>query len=99
MSDYYLSKSKAKHKKYSIKFINSDTGRQNTINFGDNRYEDMTTHGDKYRKLAYERRHENEDWDNLKMAGAWSKHLLWHKKSLNESIKDMEKKFNIKIFY
>jgi len=98
MDKFYLYESNKPYKKYAVKFFNDETGRMNTKHFGDNRYEDYTQHGDKYRKLAYERRHTNEDWNDLKTSGAWSKGLLWNKKSLNESIKNMENQFNIKIY-
>ena len=98
MDNYYLYESNKLNKKYMVKFINEDTGRLNTLHFGDNRYDSYETHNDKYRKLAYERRHSKEDWNDLKTSGAWSKGLLWNKKSLDESIKDMEKQFNIKIY-
>lgn len=55
-------------------------------------------HGE--RKQRYIDRHKkNEKWNDLKTAGAWSKHLLWNKPTLSASIKDMESKFNIDIKY
>ena len=47
----------------------------------------------------YKLRHANDNINDLSYAGAWSMHLLWNKKSLEESIKDMEKRFKININY
>jgi hypothetical protein len=100
--DYYLKKNndKTKDYKYSITYINNDTGRENIVHFGNRHYEDLTQHHDHNRKILYENRHKTkENWNDLTTAGAWAKNLLWNKISLSESIKDTEKKFNIKIHY
>ena len=67
--------------------------------FGDNRYEDYTMHGDDKRKASYLARHWKEDWSKsgIHSAGFWSRWLLWSKSSIKASIKDIEKKFNVKI--
>jgi hypothetical protein len=68
------------------------------IFFGDSKYEDYTQHNDDERKRAYLSRHKaNEDWNDLDTAGAWAKHILWNKKSVDESIADMERNFDVKI--
>ena len=55
----YLSKSNRKNKKYSILIGHKK------IDFGDDRYEDYTQHGDPKRKALYIQRHKkNEDWNN-----------------------------------
>jgi hypothetical protein len=89
---YILLKSNKLHKKYDV--IN-ENGK--TISFGDNRYSDFTKHKDDTRRELYIKRHENEDWTDLNKAGTWSKYILWNKPTLKESIKDMEKQFNISI--
>ena len=67
--------------------------------FGDNRYEDYTMHGDQKRKTSYLARHWKENWSKkgIHSAGFWSRWLLWNKSSIKASIKDIEKKFNVKI--
>ena len=78
--------------------ITSPTGK--TIHFGDNRYDDYTSTNDEERKERYLTRHKSaEDWNDLNTAGAWSRWLLWNKKTISQSIKDMEKRFKIKIIY
>jgi hypothetical protein len=42
--------------KWKAVLVGAD-GRKKTIQFGDNRYEDYTQHGDKKRRDAYRRRH------------------------------------------
>lgn len=70
------------------------------IQFGDIRYEDYTQHGDKARKERYLARHApRENWTEYGMhsAGFWARHLLWNKKTLAASIRDVERQFGIKI--
>lgn len=93
MSSYFLKEADdGKHKFVVI----TPFGKK--IKFGDIKYEDYTTHRDQLRKYLYISRHQkNEDWYNLNTKGAWSKNLLWNKKTLKESIQDMNNKFGINI--
>jgi len=69
-----------------------------TIHFGDPRYEDYTMHHNEQRKLNYLQRHESrEDWNNYEKAGFWSRWLLWNKPTIEESMRDIEKRFGVKI--
>lgn len=91
MKTYTLTKSKSKNKKWKI-----TNGK--TINFGQKGASDFTINKDPNRKKNYISRHKKrENWNDLKSAGAWSKGLLWNKRTLNKSIKNMEQKFNINI--
>jgi len=95
--DYVLKKSNRKNKKFMIIL---PTGKK--VHFGDSRYEDFTTHKDEKRKELYIKRHsKNEDWDfsGIDTAGFWSRWLLWNKDTIEDSIKNIEKKFKIKIKY
>jgi len=86
----YLSKPTRKYKKYSVLIGHKK------INFGDDRYEDYTQHGDPKRKALYIQRHKkNEDWNNPLTAGWWSRYLLWEKPTITEAIKDIKKRFGI----
>ena len=67
-----------------------------TIHFGATGYQDFTTHKDPKRKTNYLARHSNENWNDPKTAGFWAKWLLWNQRSLADSIRDTERRFNIK---
>lgn len=89
-----LSKSNKPDKKYMVKVENK------TIHFGQKGASDYTKHGDKDRKDRYIDRHKkNENWNKsgLQTAGFWSKHLLWNKPTISNSIKNIESNFNVDI--
>jgi len=79
-------------KKYMI--ITPDNKK---IKFGDSNYEDYTIHKDPERKQNYISRHSKDKLDDINSAGFWSMFLLWHKKTIKQSIKDIEKHLHIKI--
>jgi hypothetical protein len=83
------------HKKWEV-----IVGGRKHIHFGDNRYEDFTQHKSVSRKTNYLTRHaRNEDWGKtgITSAGFWSRHLLWNKPTIAESIVDIEQKFGVNI--
>jgi len=89
-----LKKSPTKDKKYMVTIDNK------TIHFGQKGYSDYTKHHDKKRMHRYNNRHKSrENWkkSGIKSAGFWSKWILWNKPSFSASIKDTERRFNIKI--
>lgn len=99
MIEFYLEKSDNPKKKYMVSFINPKSGRMKTIHFGAKGMSDYTIHKDDERKQRYIDRHQkNEDWTDLTKSGTWSRFLLWGEKTLKKSIKEMEKKFKIKIW-
>ena len=60
-----------------------------TVSFGQKMASDFTKHKNKDRKEAYiARQKNNEDWNKsgAKTAGFYSKHVLWNKPTLKESI-------------
>lgn len=94
MPIYFLKRSNRINKKFSVRELDSNT----TIHFGDSNYQDYTQHGDSTRKKAYLNRHyKNERWNDSSTAGFWSRWLLWNKKTIKSSIKDLENRFNIKV--
>ena len=97
MSNYYLYKSTNPKKKYMVKFINQATNKINTIHFGAYSYDDYTITNNDERKRLYSKRHINDNITDLNFAGCWSMNLLWNKKTLEASIRDMEKRFKITI--
>ena len=86
-----IMKSSNKKKKFDARIDGSKT-----ISFGDSSYQDYTKHKDKDRKESYIARHKkNEDHglSGVKTAGFWSANLLWNKKTLKESVDDINKRF------
>jgi len=93
-----LSKSDREGKKYKVKINEKDTTK--TIHFGAKGMSDYTKHKDPKRKENYTARHaKRENWNKsgLDTAGFWSKNLLWNKPTITDSIKDIEKRFNVNI--
>lgn len=68
----------------------------NTItHFGAKGYSDYTIHKDPERKQRYIDRHSKEDWSNPKTAGTLSRYILWNLPTLQASIRDFKKRFNV----
>ena len=81
-----------KHKMVAT-FKNKTTGRTKTTHFGQLGADDFTTTKNEEQKKRYLNRHKaREDWNDLTSAGALSKHILWSKPSLKESIDDYKHK-------
>jgi len=106
---FTLKKSTRNDKKFMVL-----TPLNKTLHFGANGYSDYTMspraghlapkgasmNKDDNKKNNYIARHQvNEDWSDLNKAGTWSRYILWNEKTLLDSIKNMEKRFNIKISY
>ena len=91
----YIAKSKRKNKKYDL----LDSDKKYILSFGDSRYQDYTMHKDDDRKNNYLSRHGKEDHSakNIKSAAFMSAHLLWGKPTLQASISDVNKRFNINV--
>ena len=84
-----ISKSKKPDKKYDAGINGSKT-----VSFGEKGASEFTKHKDKDRKEIYIDRHKaREDWNKpgAKTAGFYSKHVLWNKPTLKESIDDINK--------
>ena len=93
MREVVLRKSKSKGKKFDA-IVDGKT-----VSFGATGYSDFTQHKDEARKNNYIARHGSgsQNWKDLTTAGAWSRWLLWERKTISEAIRHMEQKFNIKI--
>ena len=86
-----ISPSTKKNKKYDARIDGSKT-----VSFGQKMASDFTKHKNPDRKEAYIARHKNnENWgaSGAKTAGFYSKHVLWNKPTLKESIDDINKRF------
>ena len=89
-------------KKLTAIFRDKDGKKLKTTHFGfrseKDTNNDFTKHGDEARKESYLARHKaREDWTSPTTAGALSRWILWHKKSLKSSMADYGKRFKIKV--
>ena len=93
MIDVEIKKSKNPNKKYDA-IITKKEGQKKTVSFGQTGYSDFTKHKDEDRKENYIARHKvNQNWKDYETAGMWSKNILWNKPTIEESIKDTNKRF------
>jgi hypothetical protein len=66
------------------------------VKFGAVGYDDFTTHNDRHRKKLYLARHrKRENWNDPRSAGALSRWILWNKTTIDASIDDYRKRFNM----
>ena len=98
MTDVYIIKpSSRKDKKFMVVM-----GPNMVHHFGQAGYEDYTTHNNDVKKKSYIARHSvNEDWSKqgIHTSGFLAKHVLWSKPTIKGSIKELQRKFGIKIIY
>ena len=94
MKLYKLQKSNKPGKKFMV----SHDGK--TVHFGAKGMSDYTIHKDHDRMIRYNKRHaKNENWSDLSTPGAWAKNLLWNKTTIRDSIRDIQKRFDVRIVY
>jgi len=92
-----IKKSTNSEKKLMAIFYDGDK-KIKTVHFGASGYTDyIKSGGDDERKKRYIARHSNgtEDWNNYMTAGSLSRWVLWNLPTLQASIKDYKKKFNL----
>jgi hypothetical protein len=78
-------------KKWRVEFPDSTH-----VDFGASGYKDFTQHNDLKRKEAYISRHRSREiWtlEGVHTAGFWSRWVLWNQPTIDESIKDINKRF------
>ena len=75
------------------KFVATINGEKD-IYFGAAGFKDYTIHQDDERKERYIKRHaKRENWEDPLTSGFWSRWVLWSKKTIEESIDDINKRF------
>jgi len=78
-----------------------EKGREKTIHFGAKGMMDYTKYYKqdkevaKVKRDAYLARHRNENWNDPTTAGSLSRWILWNMPTVEESVKDFKKKFNL----
>jgi hypothetical protein len=91
-----ITTSPLKTKKYKV--IIDDGKKKKTIHFGAKGYEDFTITKNNEKKYRYIDRHKsNEDWQDPFTAGFWALHTLWNKPTIQGSLNDIKRNFDIKI--
>jgi hypothetical protein len=89
-----ITKSPKKDKKLRATFERN--GRIKNIDFGYSPMSDFTKHKDPARKERYIARHKSrENFNKPDTAGALSRWVLWNKPSLQASITDYKRRFNL----
>jgi len=90
-----FTKSKRKHKQYDL----LDSTKKYLLSFGDSRFFDYTINKDETRKANSISRHVKEDHTakNITSAAFMSRWLLWSLPTLEPSIRDVNKTFNINV--
>lgn len=92
-----ISRSTNPDKKYMARF--EVDGRERTTHFGAAGMKDYLSHPKairEARKKAYDSRHRaNENWSDPTSAGALAKYILWNKTSLDASMADYRRRFNL----
>ena len=85
-------------KKFRVEIFDDNNLHLKTIHFGAKGYSDYTLHKDSIRKERYINRHQlRENWNDPFTAGFWAVHLLWNKKTIRSSAKDITENFEIKL--
>lgn len=91
-----IKKSNLENKKMTAIFYDINNKKIKTVHFGQAGASDYTIHKDPERKQRYIERHEKrEDWNDPMKPGTLALYILWNKPTLQESIKDFKKKFNL----
>ena len=98
-----IMKSKYPNKKFTIILYHADDGKKRkTLQIGQAGAEDFTLGASETKKNSYIKRHqarENHGISGITTRGFWAKNLLWNQPTITESIKDIEKKFDVDIVY
>lgn len=95
MDKYILKKSKRDDKRFVLLMgenMKHDFGLKGAKTFIDGR-----TEKERQNYIARHRVRENWNKSGLHTAGFWSRWILWNKPTLQKSINDVEKRFNVRI--
>jgi hypothetical protein len=96
MDTYILKKSKRDDKRFVL--IMEELGHKHNFGLkGGKTFIDGRTEKERQNYIARHKVRENWNKSGIHTAGFWSRWILWNKPTLQESINDVEKRFNIKI--
>lgn len=89
---------KTSHKKdKKLDAVFEKDGKEKIVSFGASGYTDFTKppHDEKRKELYIKRHQKRENFNDPLSKGALSRYVLWNKPSVQESIKDYKKRFNL----
>ena len=95
---FILQPSTRQEKKWMVDEV--DNQEFKTVHFGSASYQSYPDHKNPLRKKAYIQRHKkNENWNKsgIDTSGFWARWLLWNLPTLEDSIKDIEERFDVEI--
>ena len=95
---FILQPSTREDKKWMINEPSNDNF--NTLHFGSAYHQSYPDHKNPIRKKLYIQRHKvRENWNKsgINTSGFWARWLLWNLPTIEDSIKDIEKRYDIKI--
>ena len=88
-------KSKKNNKKWDAIFL-KDNGKEKSVSFGQKGADDFTKTNDIPQRRRYRNRHKKDlETNDPTRAGHLAWFLLWNKPTLEASIKDYKKRFNL----
>lgn len=98
-----IKKSDREEKKYMAIFTDED-GSTKTVHFGATGYMDYPSYYERSPQIARQKKYQylarhrlnSENWNNPQSAGSCARHILWNRSTVEASIKDFKKKFNLK---
>ena len=97
MTYFELKQSTRKDKKYMAIFYDDNHKKIKTTHFGSAGMSDYLHHKSEEHKYLYLNRHrKNENWDDYMSSGALARFILWNKTTLEASVNDYMKRFNLK---
>lgn len=94
MDTFYLFKSDKPNKKYMVIYKSPYTNRKRVIHFGASGYDDYLQSNSDLKKKAYIARHSvNENIYDYYRPSFWALNILWNKRNIDESIRDIENRY------
>lgn len=97
-----LKKASNNKNKYTMVFLNTKTDKKMSISFGAKGYGDYIIYNqtkgkeeaDKHKERYINRHQKNENWNEINR-GSLSRYILWNKPTLESSLSDFKKRFNL----
>lgn len=87
-----------KHKMVFFKMTRDGLKRIKSVHFGQRGASDFTQHRNQKQRKSYLARHKvRENWNDPFAAGTLARYVLWNKGTIESSVRDYAKRFNLKL--